>query len=207
MQILRKIKLAISLLFVCILIVAISIGIQYYNQERVRQRQDKIQELIDKERSGSLSVPSNTNNAETDAAKPLEPGLEDIIQGGINDSLIEPVFSNITMIDSSTFTATLNGETQTYHLIGVADNGDSEKVKLILEQLESITIKRDVVHEKNSIQQVYIWPGHNTDDPNNMINIQIVKQKICGTTYLINSGLSETPNVKYSNLFVSASKT
>ena len=186
MQILRKIKLAISLLFVCILIVAISIGIQYYNQERVHQRQDKIQELIDKERSGSLSAPSNTNNAETDAAKPFEPGLEDIIQGGINDSLIEPVFS---------------------HLIGVADYGDSEKVKLILEQLESITIKRDVVHEKNSIQQVYIWPGHNTDDPNNMINIQIVKQKICGTTYLINSGLSETPNVKYSNLFVSASKT
>ena len=129
-----------------------------------------------------------------------------VISGSINDSKVETVFSNIIMLNSSTFTATLNGETKTYRLIGVDSNGNAEAVKAILESLTKITITHDsMIHKKNdTVELIYLW---NQDDESmsNMINLQIVRQGHCDTTYL-GTSYAEHPNIKYSTYFVQAAK-
>lgn len=194
----KKIKLFCWILILSCIVIAIYIGCEYVAQNKEQDRIDRVQDLISQERSGNLSIPS-------DETESPDLNLGDLIHDSIGDAVIIPVFSDISMINSSTFTATLNGETKTYHLIGVADDGDANAVQLVLEALTSITITHDTRKEKDSIQQIYLWNGGD-GDLNNLINIQIVKQKICGTSYLINSGLSETPNIKYSSSFVAASK-
>ena len=198
MKILKKIKLFFWIAILICFIVTIYIGFELAAQDREQNRIDRIQSLINQERSGSLSIPKDeTQSSGLD--------IEDLIHDSIGDSIITPVFSNISMINASTFTATLNGEEKTYHLIGVADDGNIEAVQVILKNLTSITITYDTCKERGSVQQIYLWNGGD-GDLNNLINIKIVKQKICGTSYLINSGLSETPNIKYSSSFVAASK-
>lgn len=197
MKIFRKIRVFFYIICSIFVVISFVIFFQYLNQIKEEKQINKIQNLIDQERSGAqlLKPESEKNNIDIDK----------IVHDSINSSLVTPVFSEVTMINSSTFMATLNGERKTYHLIGVADDGNLEDVKSIIERLESITITYDAKEEKNGILQIYLWSG-SIDNLNNMINIQIVKQKLCGTSYKINSGSSETPNVKYSNSFLSASK-
>lgn len=199
MKFLRKIKAVFYVIVSIFTIFAIFVTCQHIKQLKEQQQVKRIQNLIDQERSGNLFIQEN----DTDKQPNID--IDKIIQDGINNALITPVFSNISMINSSTFTASLNGESKTYHLIGVADDGNTESVEGILERLESIAITYDVRKEKDGVLQVYLWSG-STDNLNNMVNIQIVKQKICGTSYKNNSGLSETPNVTYSNSFIAASK-
>lgn len=199
MKFFRKIKVIFYIAVSVFAIFAILVVCQHVKQLKEQQQVKRIQDLIDQERSGSLFFQTDEITQHPNI------NIDKIIQDGINNAIITPVFSDISMINSSTFTASLNGESKTYHLIGVSDDGNTESVKGILERLESIAITYDVRKEKDGVLQIYLWSG-STDNLNNMVNIQIVKQKICGTSYKNNSGLSETPNVTYSNSFIAASK-
>ena len=189
----------VVLLIVCTIVAATAIS-QYRDGKAETKRKEHIQALIDAElnkdnTSGSDDNPSSGGNS-----------LQDIISGSINDSKVETVFSDIIMINSSTFTATLNGETKTYRLIGVDSNGNSAAVKAMLESLTKITITHDtMIHKKNdTVELIYLW---NQDDQNinNMVNLQIIRQGHCDTTYL-GTGYAEHPNIKYSTYFVQAAK-
>lgn len=198
----KKVKLFLSILISCIFLIALILIIIYIGQvidnKNELSRREYISELIDIE--VKLSNPKDDN---TNTSGDLD--IEDIVSGSINDSKIESVFSDIKMINSSTFTATLNQETKTYRLIGVSADGNKEMVKTILESLEFVIITRDFQPRRNNIEQIYLWSDEDTGNINNMINIQIVASGICKTTYTEPSH-SEAPNIKYSSMFVQASK-
>ena len=208
----KKIKMFLSIVVSIIFIVAVIIGvtvfIQYREQAREDDRRAYIQLMIDAEESilnkdvqkePEKKPDNNENNDNTN--------LDDIISGSINDSTIKTAFSNITMHSSSTFTATLNGEEKTYRLIGVADNGNTEKVKNILESLTQVVITYDVMKNRKgeTIEQIYLWNINDTDT-SNMVNLKIVKEGACSTTY-VGTAYSEHPNIKYSTHFVNAYKS
>ena len=207
---LKKIKkiisLAITLIVIISIIVAISMFSQWKTLKKEENRQLYIQSLIDAEQEAKeeftkpITKPDDESNSNPDD----NVNLDDIISGSINDSKVENVFSNIEMINSSTFKATLNGEEKTYRLIGVASDGDKEAVKQKLENLTSIVITYDSAKERNGATLIYLWNG---DDSSiyNMVNLQIVRDGLCITTY-IQSNHGETPNVKYSTQFITAYK-
>ena len=187
------------LLRACGIIAATAIS-QYREGKADDLRKEHIQALIDAElKKEDISKPEEKPNTGSDS-------LQDIISGSINDSKVETVFSNITMLNSSTFTATLNGETKTYRLIGVDSDGNSAAVKAMIESLTKITITHDtMIHKKNdTVELIYLW---NQDDKSigNMINLQIIRQGYCNTTYL-GTSYAEHPNIKYSTYFVQAAK-
>ena len=169
---------------------------QYQQQKENDVRMNMIQAMID---------------AEIQASKPEEkpstnPSLDDIISGSLNDSIIETAFSNITMHNASTFTALYNGEEHTFRLIGVADTGNINEIKSILESLTKIVITYDVMKTKkgDSTELIYLWNESN-NEITNMINLKIVRDGFASTTYL-GTGYSEHPNVAYCTQFVAASK-
>jgi hypothetical protein len=175
---------------------------QWKELKREEDRQLYIQSLIDAE----IAAKNETNKPET---KPEQkPGgdvsLDDIISGSIEDSKVENVFTNVEMINSSTFKATINGDEKTYRLIGVASDGNKDAVKEILESLTAIVITQDSAKEKDGAALIYLWDGSD-DSVANMVNLQIVRNGLCKTTYS-QANHGETPNVKYSTQFISAYK-
>lgn len=198
MKLLKYIKTIVYIAGICMLIICIAMVIQWINQDREQKEIYKIQKLIDMERNGMLVVTDNTTQDESQKVD-----IENIVENGINSSIVKRAFSDIEMINSSTFKGTYNGETKTFHLIGVADDGNIESVKALLESLTSVAITYKPT--KKSVEQIYLWENDDSSTEN-LINLKIVKLKLCKTSYLINSGVSETPNIEYSNLFVSAAK-
>ena len=193
----KKALLVLTILVVIVGIVFASILIQYSSEKKEDKRREYIQSLID------LELDANNQNEE----KPSASGsLSDIISGSITESTVTPVFSNIEMINASTFKATINGQTKTYRLIGLQDSGDVHEIKKMLQSLTSIVITHDsMIYKKGSdIELIYLW---NNDDKNlnNMINLQIVKNGWCDTTYL-GTSYAEHPNIKYVTQFVAAAK-
>ena len=209
----KKIKMFLSIVISIIFIVAIIIGLviysQYSEQKKEEERRQYIQLMITTEETllntNSNKKPEN-NNQNNNQNNDSGLNLDDIISGSIGDSKVDTVFTNVVMQSSSTFTATINGEEKTYRLIGVADNGDKERVKEILESLTKIVITHDVMKNKKgeTIEQIYLW-NQNDTDTSNMVNLQIVREGACSTTY-VGTGYSEHPNVKYSTQFVRAYK-
>ena len=209
----KKIKMFLSIVISIIFIVAIIIGLviysQYSEQKKEEERRQYIQLMITTEETllntNSNKKPEN-NNQNNNQNNDSGLDLDDIISGSIGDSKVDTVFTNVVMQSSSTFTATINGEEKTYRLIGVADNGDKERVKEILESLTKIVITHDVMKNKKgeTIEQIYLW-NQNDTDTSNMVNLQIVREGACSTTY-VGTGYSEHPNVKYSTQFVRAYK-
>lgn len=209
----KKIKMFLSIVISIIFIVAIIIGLviysQYSEQKKEEERRQYIQLMITTEETllntNSNKKPEN-NNQNNNQNNDSGLDLDDIISGSIGDSKVDTVFTNVVMQSSSTFTATINGEEKTYRLIGVADNGDKERVKEILESLTKIVITHDVMKNKKGepIEQIYLW-NQNDTDTSNMVNLQIVREGACSTTY-VGTGYSEHPNVKYSTQFVRAYK-
>lgn len=210
----KKIKMFLSIVISIIFIVAIIIGLviysQYSEQKKEEERRQYIQLMITTEETllntNSNKKPENNNQNNNNQNNDSGLDLDDIISGSIGDSKVDTVFTNVVMQSSSTFTATINGEEKTYRLIGVADNGDKERVKEILESLTKIVITHDVMKNKKgeTIEQIYLW-NQNDTDTSNMVNLQIVREGACSTTY-VGTGYSEHPNVKYSTQFVRAYK-
>lgn len=207
----KKIKMFLSIVISLIFIVAIIIGatvfIQYRKQSQENDRRSYIQLMIETEeallnkneqKEENKNQQSNENQGNVD--------LDDIISGSIGESTVKTALSNVVMHSSSTFTATINGEEKTYRLIGVADNGNTEKVKQMLESLTEVVITYDLMKTKKgeSIEQIYLWNMNHTDT-SNMINLKIVRDGACGTTY-VGTDYSEHPNVQYSTYFVRAYK-
>ena len=208
---LKKIKTLLSIIIMAAIIIGIIIRIyvwtNYQNQKAEEDRRAYISQLI------KVELDASTPNKEP-VKDPVSGGnsgngtldLDDIISGSIDDSKVDSVFTNVEMLNASTFKATLNGEEKTQRLIGVDNNGSPQRVKEILESLTKIVITYDLAKTKKgeTIEQIYLW---NVDDKDigNMINIQIVKQGICKTTYE-GTSYSEHPNVKYSTQFVKAAK-
>lgn len=137
---------------------------------------------------------------------------ENVIErGSFNNRELCAIFENanhylIEMINSSTFVANFSGERKTYRLIGVDDNGSVDLVKQYLQSLTQIVIAHDVMKNKKgeTIEQIYLW---DKDDSNidNMVNLKLVRDGICKTTYL-DTSYSEHPNIKYSSEFVEVAK-
>ena len=205
---LKKIKLVLSIIISLFIIIGIIIGIIVWSQFKAdkeeAKRREYISQLIQAEIDAS-TAPSKDKEPNSGILGDLD--LDDIISGSINDSKIDPVFTNIEMINSSTFKATLNNEEKIYRLIGVANDGNSQQVKDMLESLSKIVITHDVMKHKkgeDDIEQIYLW-NNNDKDINNMINLQIIKNGLAKTTYS-GVGYSEHPNVKYSTQFIKASK-
>ena len=194
----KKIKIVFWVACAVVVIIVGNIIAQVVAGIKEDERRDKVQALIDNELN---------SGADIDTTEPETMGSIDlggIVAGGIEDATVTPMFSDIVMIDSSTFTAVCNGTKNTYHLIGVAGNGNQETVKAILEEIRSGTITFDTMKERNGVKQIYLWLG-STDNVSSMVNIQLVKLKICGTTYA-GTGYSESPNIRYSSKFIDASK-
>jgi type II secretory pathway pseudopilin PulG len=206
----KKIKKIISLIVTIIVIAGIVIAISMYSQwqelKREEDRQLYIQSLIDAEIAAkdNIDKPTTKPDDSTDSKPGGDVSLDDIISGSIEDSKVENVFSNIEMINSSTFKATINGEERTYRLIGVANDGNKDAVKQVLESLTAIVITQDSAKEKDGATLIYLWEG-NDDTIANMVNLQIVRNGFCKTTYS-QANHGETPNVKYSTQFISAYK-
>ena len=206
----KKIKKIISLIVTIIVIAGIVIAISMYAQwqelKREEDRQLYIQSLIDAELAAKEN--SNKPKPKPDDSTEAKPGgdvsLDDIISGSINDSKVDTVFTNVEMINSSTFKATVNGDEKTYRLIGVASDGNKDAVKEILEGLTAIVITQDSAKEKDGATLIYLWDGSD-DSIANMVNLQIVRNGLCKTTYS-QANHGETPNVKYSTQFISAYK-
>ena len=196
-KILKKIKFVWYCFVFIVLILGIVAALQIIEDRKEHAKQDKIQDLINEE----LYVNVET---ETDLEDSTEFNIEDIVSGGIDVALKEPMFKNITMIDSSTFEAEVNNENFTYHLIGVAGDGNKEAVKSILEGLVGGIITYDTMKNRNGIKQIYLWNGE-TSDIGNMINLQIVRLNLCSTTYT-GTSYAEAPNITYSSKFVDAAK-
>ena len=205
---LKKIKLVLSIIISLFIIICIVIGIIVWSQFKAdkaeAERRQYIAQLIQAEIDAS-TAPSKDNEPNSGILGDLD--LDDIISGSINDSKVDPVFTNIEMINSSTFKVIINDEEKIYRLIGVADDGNAQQVKNILESLSKIVITHDVMKHKkgeDDIEQIYLW-NNDDKDINNMINLQLIKNCIAKTTY---NGVSysEHPNVKYSTQFISASK-
>lgn len=197
-------KLVVTILVVAAIIVTISMVSQWRELKREEDRQLYIQSLIDAELAAKNenSKPSKPDNTETPSGGDVS--LDDIISGSINDAKVDNVFSDIEMINSSTFKATLNGEEKTYRLIGVANDGNADAVKQKLESLTAIVITYDSAKNRDGATLIYLW---DTDDKtvSNMVNLQIIRDGLCKTTY-IQSNHGETPNVKYSTQFITAYK-
>ena len=202
-------SIVISIIFIVAIIIGLVIYSQYSEQKKEEERRQYIQLMITTEETllntNSNKKPEN-NNQNNNQNNDSGLNLDDIISGSIGDSKVDTVFTNVVMQSSSTFTATINGEEKTYRLIGVADNGDKERVKEILESLTKIVITHDVMKNKKgeTIEQIYLW-NQNDTDTSNMVNLQIVREGACSTTY-VGTGYSEHPNVKYSTQFVRAYK-
>ncbi len=202
----KKVKRFLSIALTCIVIVsgliAATIYIQYQAAENEEYRLNHINALIAAE-MGTISKPEEKP---TDSKPNTGGSLDDIISGSIGESTVKTVFSNVQMITASTFKATLDGEEKTYRLIGVSNDGDKQAVKELLESLTKIVITHDsMVHKKgDTVELIYLW---NQDDKNieNMINLQIVRQGLCQTTYL-GTSYAEHPNIKYVTQFVQAAK-
>ncbi len=209
----QKIKTLLSIITTSLILIAIVvvgyIAIQYYNKSQEEDRQNYINNLVLAEQavlngtSSSETKPSDTTGKNPDGSV----NLDDIISGSVNDSKVNSVFKNITMISASTFKATLDGEEKTFRLIGVVDEGNTTKIKELLESLTGIVITQDVMKFKKDtdIHLIYLWNG---DDKsiNNMINIQIVKNGFAKTTYTDAVNYPEGTNVQYSLQFIKASK-
>lgn len=209
----KKIKMFLSIVISIIFIIAIIIGLviyaQYSEQKKEESRRQYIQLMVSTEEAilnTDIDKQPNNNDNSNNQDNNSNVDLDDIISGSIGDSKVDTVFTNVVMQSSSTFTATINGEEKTYRLIGVADNGNKDRVKEILESLTKIVITHDVMKNKKgeTIEQIYLW-NQNDTDTSNMINLQIVREGACSTTY-VGTGYSEHPNVKYSTQFVRAYK-
>lgn len=206
----KKIKMILSIIIMLAVIIGIIIGIYVWNdyqkQKEEEHRRAYISQLIKVELDNSTPNKEPVKNNNTSNKDNNDFNLDDIISGSIDDSKVDSVFTNIEMLNASTFKATLDGEEKTYRLIGVDNNGSPQRVKEILESLTKIVITYDLAKTKKgeTIEQIYLW---NVDDKdiNNMINIQIIKQGICKTTYE-GTSYGEHPNVKYSTQFVKAAK-
>lgn len=198
-------SIIISCIFLILLIIGIYVGIEYYNKSQEEDRQNFINAMILAEQA-VLNGTQPEAPKDNDSSDDNNLNLDDIISGSVDESKVDSVFSNITMISSSTFKATLNGEEKTYRLIGVASDGDSNQIKNILESLTGVTITQDSKKKDGDVNLVYLWSG----DPkniNNMINIQIVKLGFAKTTYTDAVTYPEGINVTYSLQFIKASKT
>ena len=210
----QKIKTLLSIITTSLILIAIIvvayIGIQYYNQAQEEDRQNYINNLVQAEQAVLNGTSSENQKPSTDTGKNPDGSvnLDDIISGSIDDSKVDSVFTNITMISASTFKATLNNEEKTFRLIGVVDDGNTAKIKELLESLTGIVITQDVMKVKKDtdIQLIYLWNGDDSDI-NNMVNIQIVKSGFAKTTYTDAVTYPEGTNVKYSLQFIKASKS
>jgi preprotein translocase subunit YajC len=210
----KKIKTLLSIittsLFLIAIIVIAYIGIKYYNQSQEENRQNYINNLVQAEQAVLNGTSIKTEKPNTDTGKNPDGSvnLDDIVSGSVNDSKVESVFTNITMISASTFKATLNNEEKTFRLIGVVEDGNTVKIKQLLESLTGIVITQDVMKVKKDtdIQLIYLWNGDDSDI-NNMVNIQIVKNGLAKTTYTDAVNYPEGTNVKYSLQFIKASKS
>lgn len=210
----QKIKTLLSIITTSLILIAIIvvayIGIQYYNQAQEEDRQNYINNLVQAEQAVLNGTSSENKKPSTDTGKNPDGSvnLDDIISGSIDDSKVDSVFTNITMISASTFKATLNNEEKTFRLIGVVDDGNTAKIKELLESLTGIVITQDVMKVKKDtdIQLIYLWNGDDSDI-NNMVNIQIVKSGFAKTTYTDAVTYPEGTNVKYSLQFIKASKS
>lgn len=209
----QKIKTLLSIITTSLILIGIVvvayIAIQYYNQSQEEGRQNYINNLVQAEISVINGITNNDEQTDSDTGKNPDGSvnLDDIISGSVNDSKVESVFTNVTMISASTFKATLNNEEKTFRLIGVVDDGNTTKIKELLESLTGIVITQDVMKVKKDtdIQLIYLWNGDDKDI-NNMVNIQIVKNGFAKTTYTDAVNYPEGTNVKYSLQFIKASK-
>ena len=202
-------SIVISIIFIIAIIIGLVIYAQYSEQKKEESRRQYIQLMVSTEEAilnTDIDKQPNNNDNSNNQDNNSNVDLDDIISGSIGDSKVDTVFTNVVMQSSSTFTATINGEEKTYRLIGVADNGNKDRVKEILESLTKIVITHDVMKNKKgeTIEQIYLW-NQNDTDTSNMINLQIVREGACSTTY-VGTGYSEHPNVKYSTQFVRAYK-
>jgi hypothetical protein len=209
----KKIKIFLSIIIKIIILIILILSITWicgiYKDNQEKNRRESIQKLIDTEiaslnkSEGNNKEPQN-NNSSQDNNSNSGIDWDSAIQDSIGNMETNSAFSDITMLTSSTFKATLNQEEKIFHLIGVADDGDMEAVKKILSELKHIVITYDVRKTKDGVHQIYLWNGSN-ENVNNMVNIQLIKQDICNTNY---SGTSyiETPNVQYSQIFIYESK-
>jgi hypothetical protein len=213
---LKKIKLVLSIIIslmviIGVIILCVSIS-QYREQKAEEERRAYIQTLIDAEiiALGKNTSPKDENqednSSETGSNSGGDLNFDDIVSGSLNESTISSVFTNIMMHTASTFTATIDGETKTYRLIGLCDDGDKDAVQTILSSLTKVVITHDVMKYRKgeSIEQIYLWDT-NDKDIANMVNLRIVREGHCGTTY-VGTSYTEQTNVKYSLQFVSASK-
>ena len=167
----KKIKLILSittkfifLLFLCVICVW---GFGKYKDYQEKSRREYIQSLINAEIAALEENKKPSNNEGSGSGI----NWNDIIQDSVETTQPETyAFTNVQMITSSTFKATLNQEEKTFHLIGVADDGNAAAVKAILENLKNIEIVfGENAAVKGGVHQIYLFEN-SSDDVNNMVN-------------------------------------
>jgi hypothetical protein len=202
----KKIKTFLSIISTCFLLITCIIGItifvQYKNAETEENRREHIQALINAELS-SLDIDTKEDSKPEEKPSNNNSTLGDILSGSVGESTVKTAFTNIVMHNASTFTATFDGEEKTYRLIGLENTGNKEAIKILLESLTNVAITYDV-KKGDDIEQIYLWIN-NDKDINNMVNLKIIREGYCDTTYC-GTSYAEHPNIRYVTQFVQASK-
>ena len=101
----------------------------------------------------------------------------------------------------------IDGKLLKTRLIGVASNGSKAGLEKLLKNHKNLSLETDIKEKDGDYTLIYLWNGLPDDNGNNMINIQMIKNKYARTTYDQRLNKIEAPNIKYMGFFVDLIKS